>query len=425
MPTWRSYSTSTAYSNATNWTINKPANVADGDLLLAAFSMTNALYLFSIVPTGWQLLEVFNYSTYQLRIYWKVASGEGASWTWVNSSNASGGAQVHAFYNTDPVNPIVVTRGQAQTWSTSTAPSVSPAINDTMLVTLFASRSTNFAASTPAGMTERSDVNYNNLRGLAVCTEDRPTAGATAARSSTITSFTGSNVGYSIIIKGNTSHPALVSSSNRLTSSSTSVVVDKPYGIIGGDLLIAAFINTSTSITGVPSGWTLLQSFAFSTETVRVYYKIASSSETSSWTWTSSTAATGVAECYAFRDADGVHASAVGTTGTTYLCTAPTITPSSATDLFLFIFGSISESAGVMTENSSGSVYLATEITDITSGTSRVLSAAYRLAGSTSASGTQVAGLNTFIDSNRACSIVIKTKTAVATLGDLFFGNDF
>lgn len=85
-----------------------------------------------------------------------------------------------------------------------------------------------------------------------------------------------------------------VSSTGFATGSAT-LTLTKPTGTVDGDLLIAVVIVTITgnsTVSAVPSGWTLVRSSAYKPATaeakVDTYYKIASS-EGASWDWTINT----------------------------------------------------------------------------------------------------------------------------------------
>ena len=70
------------------------------------------------------------------------------------------------------------------------------------------------------------------------------------------------------------------------THSGQSTDVDKPIGTVSGDLLLACIGWEYSSKTPVPpSGWTLVQSFTGSGKSAAIYYKVATGSEPSTYTW--------------------------------------------------------------------------------------------------------------------------------------------
>jgi len=75
-----------------------------------------------------------------------------------------------------------------------------------------------------------------------------------------------------------------VASTNNVTTSST-VTGNKPTGTVDNDIIFAdIFTKDSTLPSGIPSGWTLLESVINGSQHA-VYWKVASS-EGSSWSWT-------------------------------------------------------------------------------------------------------------------------------------------
>lgn len=86
-------SSTLAYALRTNSTLNKPTGTVDGDFLLAALYV-EAEALAITPPAGWALLTADNNTgagDFKVQTYYKVASGEGASWQWTHSStNCSG-----------------------------------------------------------------------------------------------------------------------------------------------------------------------------------------------------------------------------------------------------------------------------------------------------------------------------------------------
>ena len=76
----------------TNTVITKPTNTADGDFLLAGLYISDSTSPVT-PPDGWTLIlsETINDSTSALKIYYKRASSEGASWTWTHLENKTNG----------------------------------------------------------------------------------------------------------------------------------------------------------------------------------------------------------------------------------------------------------------------------------------------------------------------------------------------
>ena len=83
----------------TSIVVTKPSGVADGDLLIVG--MYNDDCTISSVPSGWALVEevenAMPTTDFWMRVYWKRASSEGASWTWTASTSGWHGWVVQAY----------------------------------------------------------------------------------------------------------------------------------------------------------------------------------------------------------------------------------------------------------------------------------------------------------------------------------------
>lgn len=200
-PTYQGTPTSATLSATTAWTISKPAGVENNDFLLVMM-MGGSAETVSSAPAGWTLLLDQAFSTQSLRVYWKIAASEGASWTWTLSANSTGGMQCHVFRGGLLPDPIVTSDYATSVTSTLTAPSIAPATPQDMLVCVFAARLSGAgSATTPSGMIEQADTSYANLRLIAVDTEQLASSAATGARTSTITNFTTSGIGFSLLLR--------------------------------------------------------------------------------------------------------------------------------------------------------------------------------------------------------------------------------
>lgn len=122
---------------------------------------------------------------------------------------------------------------------------------------------------------------------------------------------------------------------------SSSVVVNKPAGVVAGNMLIVAITTDGTNISAVPSGWTLVSGGNNTTTGVRqaVYTRVVDGSEGASFTWTLASAVSWSYVCYPLTDAVSVDvagfATSNATPGTT--ATAPSVSPASAGDQLLLV----------------------------------------------------------------------------------------
>jgi hypothetical protein len=122
-------------------------------------------------------------------------------------------------------------------------------------------------------------------------------------------------------------------------SGSSSLSIAKPTGVVEGGVMVAAVTAAGTGSITTPSGWTVIKNVAGTATRQVTYYKVAGSSEASSYSWSlgSSRAASG-----GIVDYSGVNqvvpvdatASASGESGS---ATIPSVTTSAAADLVLAI----------------------------------------------------------------------------------------
>lgn len=170
--------------------INKPASTADGDLLVAVGYLETDTNTWSSVPSGWSLAaSQANTGDFKLWMYWKIASGEPASWSWTPNVNAwrvltcagySGGSGTGSFVD------VVGTgnQGDAQIETAQTAPSLTTVTANDIVIFAYG----NFGGANVTAMTGFT----TNLRiSLGGCT----IADANAASAGTVTGTSRSNGG--------------------------------------------------------------------------------------------------------------------------------------------------------------------------------------------------------------------------------------
>jgi len=90
-----------------NITVTKPIGTVDGDILFCWIGWYAAVTIDS-VPTGWALLGQYIANTDRYALYYKIASGEGASWIWSFTATAKVRAVCSCYTggDFDPVDPI-------------------------------------------------------------------------------------------------------------------------------------------------------------------------------------------------------------------------------------------------------------------------------------------------------------------------------
>ena len=152
--------------------------------------------------------------------------------------------------------------------------------------------------------------------------------------------------------------------SDESSSSRTSVTIRRPAGTRPGDVMVASVVvNDSFPEITPPSGWTLVRKDENRTAVRQdVFYKVATASDPSSFTWTITSSVrllAGTIASYSGVDTDrpiDAHAASVDTTGSATL-TAPSVTTSAGAMLLALVAvqsdGAISPPRG-MTERSEG-----------------------------------------------------------------------
>lgn len=161
----------TGATTTTSATVNKPTGTQDGDLLLAFVSNYNGFGGdISVVPSGWTLLGTRTQwrqgGDFYARVYYKIASGEPASWTWQASVATEFIIDVVAISGVDTTTPINQSSQNTSASSTSTAAgtSVTPTVDNCLVLTHIFARSvaTSTALTQPTGYTEDYDVRSTN-----------------------------------------------------------------------------------------------------------------------------------------------------------------------------------------------------------------------------------------------------------------------
>jgi len=137
-------------------TINKPAGVVDGDVMIASIAqgLVASPLTITVTPTGWTLVRQSQFgvtNVYGMAVYSRVASSEPASYTWTFSKALNSAGGISAYVNVDTANPIDVETGGSGTPAsiTTTQP------GDMLVVSSMSTSNTTFTP--PAGMIERID----------------------------------------------------------------------------------------------------------------------------------------------------------------------------------------------------------------------------------------------------------------------------
>lgn len=142
----------------------KPSGTANGDLLLAWQMSDNGTYAGLTAPAGWTLLTGLDRGSnlMHLKIWYKVASSEGSTYSWPQSSGADGCVSIVTLrsVNTSTGTWLWATPTWAANSATRVAPSVSGAGSGAVLICSTLADMNNTAATwtPPSGMIEQADV---------------------------------------------------------------------------------------------------------------------------------------------------------------------------------------------------------------------------------------------------------------------------
>lgn len=160
--------------------VTKPAGTVDGDYILVSLGWMATVNVLS----GWTMVRDIGDGWV---VMGKIASSEGASWTFTTSGSGRCAWGAIAFSGVDQTTPVNVSGGTLDTSGTScVAPSITTTLANTMLVASFGVEAS--ATFTPPGsMTEQVDVG-GSARSLSLCYEAFSTTGATGTRTATASS---------------------------------------------------------------------------------------------------------------------------------------------------------------------------------------------------------------------------------------------
>lgn len=254
-------------STGTGYTLNKPAGVADGDLLVGYVASNTGGQ--ATPPSGWTVVDYVTTVSSALTVMMRDGlAADPGSWTGNHATTATRG---RAF--------VVAYRGAAATAVQFDQENVSSSTGGSL-------------TATSAAVTN-SDPGAWRLSAFAV--NDNVTGGAMTAN---ITPPTApgviSYVGKAGVYKN--------------TNNSLTYTINRPAGVISGDFMVAAVAVANTATVTPPSGWTLVRQTQNTAQesTHAILMRTAGGSEPTSWSGTVSVNADHslVTQCVAYRGAD-------------------------------------------------------------------------------------------------------------------------
>jgi hypothetical protein len=229
-------------------TIAKPANVADGDLLVAVVNHANSGGSYSTVPSGWTAGTTHN-TNRTSGVWYKAvpsAAAETATdYTWATSDTGSGrmGGLIVRITGADLDDPW----DAAGSWSPSlTAPAVTAVDGDALLLGAFWSYiagTTPNAVSAPSGMSSVGgwSVSPSSSTTHLLASEDLAAAGSTGSRTATATPSGSSALGVLFTIKpGTEEHSGSATIGGALSMAASGTPAVDGSGTLSGALDMAA-----------------------------------------------------------------------------------------------------------------------------------------------------------------------------------------
>jgi hypothetical protein len=134
------------------------------------------------IPSGWaQHGTTLTVGSRSFTVWKKIASGEGATWTWIVGPSTTWVGQAIAFSGVDTTTPVSASAQQVTPGATSIVhAAISPADTNTMLVTLCGLAS-NAPFTTDAAMIEVQDAGQGSNR-LSIAYQQLTASGSTGTR---------------------------------------------------------------------------------------------------------------------------------------------------------------------------------------------------------------------------------------------------
>jgi hypothetical protein len=208
---FRSSSSNQNGAGATSLSVNKPAGVVAGDVMVAAIAADGNASI--AVPSGWSATGLYNAaswtSTGWVQTVFKVAgASEPASYSWALGTSRPAVGTIVDYIGVDNAAPIQISGNGTGTASPAVAPAITTTSANQMVIANVAGRNTAgaFTFTPPAGVTDRVEV-YSSAGTIRTGNNSadsiQAAAGATPTRSFTIAPTTTAWVGITTGLKPN------------------------------------------------------------------------------------------------------------------------------------------------------------------------------------------------------------------------------
>lgn len=178
----------------TNLAIDKPADVAIGDVMIASIAIHDGTAVSVTPPAGWTLIQrTDNDTNIGIASYWKAAgASEPANYTWSLSPQTRAAGGITRYSGVDNTNPIDASAGNIGRGTVATTSSITTSADNAEVIAVYAlhvggNNHSGAFFSTPVGMTEKFDVS-KTAAGPTIASSDivQATAGVAGSKSSTI-----------------------------------------------------------------------------------------------------------------------------------------------------------------------------------------------------------------------------------------------
>jgi len=181
--------TATATASATSITVSVPSGVSNGNVMLAQIGFKGGNSVTVTDPSGWTFIrqENGNSTGIGVRLYYRVASSEPASYKWTFSASEAATAGIAAYSGVSTTNPIDASSGAGSSanGTSITAPAVTTTAPNDMVVGFF-STGKNQVITQPSGMTEHWDVTPGSAIESETADVLQASAGSSGSKTATV-----------------------------------------------------------------------------------------------------------------------------------------------------------------------------------------------------------------------------------------------
>lgn len=350
---FRAGATGPSTNSATTYTMNLPAGLVDGDVVLAISPHTNGTT--PTVPAGWTAIG--NGKSNIAAGYKVWHTGDATTIVMTDSTGTFWQGVCVAYSGCDASNPVDdvgvhVVRGDNIAMNLYRAPSLVPSYNNEMAVALYGRDNSSSGGSwtAPSGWTSRQTSTGGPGVGIfeKALTGGTETGNADIAHSSTLAAF---EFGATVLLRPasatTAAHSPIISQGAVRVNdqNSTSFAPDlTTLGVQNGDMVLVAFAN-GTTISTTPTGYTLQ---AIDTG-VALYTHPWATGDTTTPTWTFTSSAFRLYTVVLLRTKGGTapvifdvagHSNGAGTV------TTPSLTPAGSGEFLTCFFGDSNTSGG-------------------------------------------------------------------------------